>query len=217
MAGESAGSQGAVQVWAPERWRLRLGAIAWSLIVILMLSLLLISILHSHDPAQVLFGVGYLLFFVTAAAAAYATIRQPCYLTTDDTGIGIRMAGGGTRSLRWCDIVWMERKWCALFLLTPSDPGKTLLYLSGYPRSVRKAVETLIAERAELVHNQFTRNSCWYSSKDSGNPEFSGPVNPPLNSPAQPENALNPGDRSSFVAPTDRPAPYPSPASPYTR
>ena len=187
MAGEAAGSQGAVQVWAPERWRLWLWAAAQVLVVVMVLWLIVHDYLGKGDlPGAILDALLGVYCIISSGAAAYAVLRRPCYLTTDNAGIGIRMAGGGTRSLRWEDIDILQRKGVTLTLTYRRSPYKTALFLTGYPERDRKRIEALIIKQARLTRNPFNRLMCYRTPTD--------PRKPPLSAPSEPEKALKSGD-----------------------
>ncbi|MDQ2730338.1 MAG: hypothetical protein M3Y56_01655, partial [Armatimonadota bacterium] len=92
MAGETAGTQGAVHVWAPEKQRYRLllsGAAA-----VLMFGIIDTAALHNGV------GVAIMLFYATAFMAWCMTVPHRYYFTTDEAGIGITTRKG-SRALRW--------------------------------------------------------------------------------------------------------------------
>src|SRR5688500_18996481 len=78
MAGEVAGSQGLVQVWGPDKRRLKIAA--WSMGAVGALYFWLWFGMHLDLSGLMYFVSCYLI----GLGFVIATLRRPCYVTTDD-------------------------------------------------------------------------------------------------------------------------------------
>jgi len=147
MAGATAGSQGEVRVWAPSR-KLLLTAIAQT-----GSGALVLCLFHFPFPKWFAYAAGY--FWVYLLFSVYiAALRRPCYLTTDEAGIGITTRRG-SRTLRWIDI--QEARLVTGTSGTLDDcrinlkaPDAIEINLTGYPTEQRDELLQLITRSAGL-------------------------------------------------------------------
>ncbi|MCA1596357.1 MAG: hypothetical protein LC772_08035, partial [Chloroflexi bacterium] len=117
MGGEIAGRQGEVRIWSPDKSLIRRQALAgvvalagaplyWFLLIYLLVTL------HYSGPHSLvmacLFGMAMTSPYVAAWLFGWERVRalpalyRPCYLTTDDAGIGVT-TWRGSRALPWSD------------------------------------------------------------------------------------------------------------------
>ncbi|HET6387407.1 MAG TPA: hypothetical protein VFJ58_28805 [Armatimonadota bacterium] len=153
LGGQSAGGQGQVQVWIPQKIRLWAPAIGWGGIA----GWGIYAMFAQHAGACV--GV----LGIVCMLPALINLSRPTYLTTDEAGIGITTLIG-TRSLRWSDIRAVTRNfpsqgsYASLSLRLDDSiarPGSlavvtAVINLCGYSRSLQDHLTALIVERAGL-------------------------------------------------------------------
>ena len=166
MAGEVAGSQGEVRVWSPDKKLIRAQALAglaalaaaplyWFLLVYLLISL--------HYPGPQTFLSGALLGMVLTSpyigawlfgwerVRAFPALRRPCYITTDDAGIGVT-TWRGSRALSWNDIVACSyHPIHNVLLLKPRNGRWFQANLSGYAGIQRAELIAVVTGRADLA------------------------------------------------------------------
>lgn len=115
IAGETAGTQGVVRVWAPGRQPF----------LMLLLGAVVVTAWAIFDTATTRNGLGLMLTlcYATAFMAWCMTVPHRYYFTTDDAGIGITTRTG-SRALRWGEIISCGRG-------NPADPNTYRLLLQG--------------------------------------------------------------------------------------
>lgn len=85
----------------------------------------------------------------TVVHLIYKALRRPCYLTTDDAGIGITMQKG-SRAILWDDIesARFTQGWAAFAL---KDSKSIQIHLFGYPTAQQKELQSLVEQKAQLA------------------------------------------------------------------
>jgi len=138
MAGATAGGQGEVKAWTPNRG-LIWGRLGWGILLILMA-----PDLWNRDW-QLLPGLGFLNPFLCIMmasmgigfiASAVKSLRTPAFLSTDESGLALAAAKGG-RALRWDDIASFaalkQQIGSSSLVLYLKSGEKEEIDLSGYP------------------------------------------------------------------------------------
>lgn len=146
MAGVTAGAQGAVRVWAPDK-RLILGFLCRCLA---QFGLAAGGIVYLTQWK--LGGAAAVAFLPKAALAllipAVRTLFRPCYVTTDDAGIGIT-TWRGSRALRWQEVGACTILDSRLDLHTMAGACVSINLL-GYPWESRRELESVIRLTSEM-------------------------------------------------------------------
>ena len=150
MAGVSAGTQGQVRVWAPSRKLLWVFLAGWGVGSLALFVFRWIYI--AERDSVVLFLLYHLTFMIFGVY--YRAFRRPCYITTDDAGIGLTSAAGSL-TLRWCEIKAVRIDLQSRFSLGGTKfelmaPKANYISLTGYPIRHRKELLSMIVERSEL-------------------------------------------------------------------
>ncbi|MCA1595853.1 MAG: hypothetical protein LC772_05465 [Chloroflexi bacterium] len=145
MAGETPGSQGGVRIWAPSRKKLWICCIGFGSSSALMLAAILLSEGRLNIFASTLF-IGFVL--------SVRALRRPCYVTTDEEGIGITTRKSSL-ALRWNQIITATRvPHPGIYDYTPVQlqaPCPVEMNLTGYPRAQQHELFELIKLRANLL------------------------------------------------------------------
>jgi len=146
MAGEAAGQQGEVRVWSPDANLIRRhiwafgAAIAVPMAVMVGLSIAFHTVMFS--------GLGGLILPFMLLGPALAARRRPCYITTDDVGIGVTTRKS-SRALRWEEIASIEtgdRHW----IIGLESGEKIWLNVVGYTPGTLHALKSLVEVQANL-------------------------------------------------------------------
>lgn len=146
MAGETPGSQGNVRVWSPSRRALWISFTGFGLGSIVLMAGMIFS--GSFG------GLSYLLGSMIAACFLSArALRRPCYLTTDEAGIGITTSKSSV-ALRWDEIVTARfagddpvYRFDRIVLMAPS---RVTINLTGYSSRLQNEIFGMIRRKAQL-------------------------------------------------------------------
>ena len=148
----SAGSPGEVRVWSPDMGniRRRVCLSGASLITVIALGFTVTKVWPGSS------GFIGLLYFISAMCfvIGFASLRRPCYLTTDASGIGVTTTQS-SRALLWSELQSLETVETMFFkdwVLTLNSSEKLDLNLVGYPREVRDSLLELVVEKAALEY-----------------------------------------------------------------
>lgn len=173
MAGQTAGMQGPVQVWAPETGRIRLHVAGW--LSVSTAAAASLWVLHSVSfwnwllaalPVWLAILVGLApiaaaavsAFYVANALMAIPALWKPSYVTVDDAGLGIT-SWRGSRAIAWGDLVAYARYRILHYVLLYTASGQVLFINSaGYSR---KAIDEFCAMAAERARLEVTDRSVW--------------------------------------------------------
>lgn len=151
MAGVTAGSQGQVEVWSPEKreiWKPIRRRGGRRLLFYGVLTLLL-GIHHGYfNPT---FLIIWSIPTALSGALTLAFLRRPPYLTTDAAGMGIA-TWRGSHALRWSDIQSVEVKGADSYYpwLKISAPAPVTVRLHGHSPRRQQELLSLIIDRAHL-------------------------------------------------------------------
>lgn len=151
LVGATPGGHGEVRVWSPSKrnLRLRVAYICGST------ALSIIPVYYFFHGDLISLIVMAIFLMILPLAPYWMASKRPCYLTTDDNGIGVTTYDG-SRAFRWTDIraiKWAEE---SLFSLEVNreQPGETpeqvILNLGGYPLSVKREFISLVITKAQL-------------------------------------------------------------------
>ena len=167
MAGELPGSQGMVEVWAPDdtlvRKQARQGLAATALYfggpLVFAVALSLFTSGTVSTGAFFAFFLGWLLLWSVAAVnfamkgSAVAANWRRRYLTTDDAGIGVTLATG-TRYLKWEEIAMAVRTRPSGIVLYPERGRVVRINLAGYTPEAQAACLERITLNAHLEQSR---------------------------------------------------------------
>ena len=97
-------------------------------------------------------------FYCVNALMALPALWKPCYITADDTGVGIT-SWFGSRATRWDDIIASTRYDILYHQILYTRSGMPLLLNTcGYPKAVIDEVGEVVKERSRLVR----RDQTWW-------------------------------------------------------
>jgi hypothetical protein len=171
MGAMSPGTHGQVQVWAPDRKKLRIAIAGFGLATVIVLSLVLP---HSNTPGP----FSYVAWSTAAACfTCIGALRRPGYVTTDEVGIGITTRKGSL-ALKWEEISSLRLvvnggvRWSIIEL---KAPGKIRLNTVGYPARMREDLLELIIARTGLVRSS-KRDWRWAREPQIELPTAPGPL-----------------------------------------
>jgi len=142
MAGSAGGIQGQVEVWSPEIKKVKRRAIGLGVLVFFY------AVFICLRP-RFIFVLPSMIFMIFAALLYLRALKRPCYLTTDDAGIGIT-TWKGSKALRWSEVRSIE--------VFPPDSGMVRLMapervdirILGYDPEKQRGLVDLIVLRAGL-------------------------------------------------------------------
>lgn len=159
MAGERAGSQGEVRVWAPERALLMRRVFRSVVFSSIWMCIFAYTIYH---PSWWFFEIGILIF--GRLFWDLASLGRPCYVTTDNAGIAIT-TWRGTRALRWDEIVSVEYVNSPIRFFLPRSlrlraPKRLVIRLPGFSHKHEIQLLRAITARARLKRHKW--NSSLY-------------------------------------------------------
>jgi len=106
---------------------------------------------NRHDLLNAITYSCWLVVSVKALVNGFRSWRRPCYISTDDAGIGITLRKGSC-AIRWRDVVGMRAVKNRVRIQTTAD-GKDEAFavdLSGYPERTRQEIRDVVITRARL-------------------------------------------------------------------
>jgi len=170
-------------VWAPDLKKLRTQGAWWGAlgslhpvadVGIVVLMWIVCDLVKRMVPIA-WFLVSFLLFLafsasllaIQRASQKAAGRKRPCYLSTDDTGIGVTTIAG-TAYFRWDEIVRVGFDPTTVNLTLRLANGESReLHLLGYSKAQMDALVCLVRERSE-ISSDLTQEGLWKSNLRSG-------------------------------------------------
>jgi hypothetical protein len=151
-----------VQVWHPERNRLRRLTAIWCLstaFLAMWIGMMVFSCFLGSGALFILIQtwIGCLLpvsaiavFYSTANWTAPRSLLRPCFVSTDREGLA-SASGSKTRSIRWTDVAaCINVEGVKSLVIVPADEPRMFLNLAAYGADAQKRLCETVAERAEL-------------------------------------------------------------------
>ena len=153
MAGETAGAQGKVRVWAPDPGEpvrpMLVEALLWGQ-PLLLWAVLVVLMPHPLPVGLSAFGVIAVMVAAWRIAASLPQLMRRRYIATDDAGIAVTTFWG-TRAFRWDEVVaWVDTTLPLETTLCLVTEETVHLNLHGYPDSTRARLRKVIASSAGL-------------------------------------------------------------------
>lgn len=146
MAGVLPGTQGEVRIWMPDQQQLRTNVLLCGGFILLEILVAALSLYCSMVASGAFLTICSAISF-WALACSLRSLRRPCYVTTDNAGMGV-VTQTGSHALRWAEIRSLDRS--SGVLVIRGSENEIPVDITGYFEEVKDEILQLIVERARL-------------------------------------------------------------------